>query len=171
MKQKGFTLVETMITITLLAVAVVLGNRLFFSVLKGTNKSDQLTLVKQNGDYALSVMSRMIRNARLIENCTSDTIEIENPDEAANPANTWTKFIFDSSNKYIASESSSLLGANARITDTGVELTAGSFTCTLGSNDEPSQVTINFTLEAPGLRPEEKASANFQTTVEMRNIN
>ncbi|PJE70083.1 hypothetical protein COU97_01495, partial [Candidatus Shapirobacteria bacterium CG10_big_fil_rev_8_21_14_0_10_48_15] len=172
MKRKGFTLVEMMIVVALLVVLVVAGNRMFFSVLKGSTKADKLALVKQNGDYALNIMQRMIRNARSLKECTVSTVEIDNPDPMAPPEKRWTKFILDTTNHYVASESSTLSGADARLTGTQVWLTAGSFACTSGADGEPDQVEINFTLEQAGTtnRPEEKAAASFHTTVVMRNI-
>ena len=56
--ETGFTLVEILVVIGLLAIVVALGSNMFFTTLRGSTKSKTLTIVKQNGDYALSVMER-----------------------------------------------------------------------------------------------------------------
>ena len=62
-KQKGFTIIEIVVVVGILGVIAVIGTNMFFTVIRGSNKSKNLTTVKQNGEYALSVMERMIRNS------------------------------------------------------------------------------------------------------------
>jgi len=65
----GFTLIEILMVVFLLGIIVVIGSNLFFSILKGASKAEITKEVKQNGDYAMNVMERHLRNANSIESC------------------------------------------------------------------------------------------------------
>jgi len=80
----GFTLVEVLVTFAIVSIVVTIGSISFFALLRGANKTEILKEVKQNGDYALSVMELKIRNARDIpsgcDGAATNSISIENPD-------------------------------------------------------------------------------------------
>lgn len=167
----GFSLFELLVTISILGIIVVVGTGLFFSLIKGSTKSEVLGMVKHNGDYALSVMERMIRNSREILECETDHIKIKNPDGGE------TNFLFCGDPNYlIASESGTLECddeeiARARIISDEVSLLNGAFTCTAGDEFQPYVVGINFNLTQAEIatRPEEEALVEFKTTVTARN--
>jgi len=163
-KQKGFTLIEILVAVATLTTIILVGAKMFFTILKGAAKTQALVRVKQNGNYALRVMTRMIRNAREVVSCDSNYLEIRNSDQQK------TTFRFYGEPDYlIASESAGLTGAAARLTNNEVKLTNGVFSCS-GGGTQPDKIVITFSLaQAEGTRPEEQASANFQTTVILRN--
>ncbi len=164
--KRGFTLVEILVAISVMAIIMVMGSNMFFTILKGATKTRVLTEVKQNGNYAVSVMQRMIRNAKRVENQGSNHITIRNPDGEE----TTFRFYF---NPYflIASESAGLTGSNARLTSENVKLISGTFSHTEGGESQPDKVVINFILSrTEGARVEETASVDFKTTVILRNI-
>jgi len=170
MKKCGFTLVEILVAISVLAIIMVVGSNMFFTILKGTSKTKVLTEVKQNGDYALNVMGRMIRNGKIgAGECG------ENPDQITitNPDNGITTFHCCGNPPMVASKSGSLTCEQARLTSNKVQVSSScddfiSCTPTVGG---PPVVTINFTLQQAGTasRPEEEATVSFQTTVVLRN--
>lgn len=163
MKKNGFTLVEIMIVIGILGIIVVIGSGAFFSILRGSTKVRTLQLVKQNGDYAISVMERMIRNARaIIDPSTSSTvpsIKIKNPDGET------TTFSCELDSATIASNGASLLSSEVEVKDCSFNVTLGQ------SGIKPAVVEINFTLAKAGgtNKPEEQAEVNFHTIVTLRN--
>lgn len=161
----GFTLIEVLMVVFLLGIVVVIGSNLFFSILKGASKAEVEKEVKQNGDYAMNVMERMVRNA---QNCSeaSGILTITNPD------GNWSEFkcLPDEGVTKIASESA--LGTGYL---TGKNVTLGtscpgslSFSC--DQTKTPPVVNISFDLSQKGTvtRPEEKAQIHFQTTVGLR---
>jgi len=168
----GFTLIEILIVVGVLGVIVGAGSTMFFSVLRGSTKTKVLQMVKQNGDYAISVMERMIRNARSISGGGS-SITIVNPDGGTTTFNCCGS----NPNFLIASESGTLRCEEARITSSEVKVNNCSnvFEVTPGILGlRPAVVKINFDLsraEQAGVtfRPEEQAVVNFQTTVSLRN--
>lgn len=165
--KKGFTLIEILVVVGILGLIAVIGTNMFFSILKGETKTRVLAEVKQNGNYALSVMGRMIRNAKEITSCTSNmqTITIKNPDRE--------ETTFDLSGTRIASRSALgtgyLTSDKVRIDKTDPVNKPYRFDCTAVTGS-PAVITIRFTLSQPGVatRPEEQATVDFKTTVSLR---
>lgn len=62
-KQKGFSLVEVVIAITILGVIGAYVGSILTTAFKGSNKSALLGDIKQNGQTALGLMDRTIRNS------------------------------------------------------------------------------------------------------------
>lgn len=74
-QQKGYTLVELLTVIVVLIIAGTLIISIFVSSLRGTNKTNSITAVSENGRYALEQMSRSIRNAETFEGVSLDGID------------------------------------------------------------------------------------------------
>lgn len=158
-RSKGFTLIEILVVIGVLAIIVVVGSTSFFNLLKGSMKTRTINLVKQNGDYALAIMERMIRNAQKIDSaCTSsmDEISITNPDGGSTT--------FSCTDNPISSNSAKLISDQITVNNCF-------FDCQEGGYFNPDVVTIDFTLSTGDpTQPEEYATINFKTTVVLRNI-
>lgn len=156
-KKSGFTLIEMLVVVTLLSTVGLMAVSIFFSTLRGGTKAELLKEVKQNGNYTISVMERMIRNARFITSSCDGTpqasIKIVNPDLRE------TVFSCDGQ---IASNSAFLTTDKLVVSDC-------SFTCQEQSRGQ-KVVAIKFTLSQRGspARPEERASVTFETTVSPR---
>jgi len=157
-KKGGYTLIEMIVAIAIFLIVSVSAVDLVTSFIKGSLKADQIKEIKQNGNYALSVMDRAIRNADGVVSCSATSIVINNGD------NTTTTFAINADN--ITSSNSPLLAAGYTVVNPGTD---SSFTCKQ-SADTPAVVTIKFTLQkgAALARSEEKASQSFQTTVTLR---
>lgn len=167
-KKKGFTLIEILVVIGVLAIVVIVGSTSFFNLLKSSTKTRTANLVKQNGDYALAIMERMIRNGKIIENtevppqeCKSGMgkIKILNPDGGETE--------FSCEGDTISSNSASLISSQVKVANGNC-----SFNCQRTGLFEPDVVTISFTLSQAqtDVRPEEAVSIVFKTTVVLRNI-
>lgn len=158
---KGFTLIEIMVVIGVFGIIAAFTTNMFVSILRGSSKSQILAEVKQNGNYALSVMERMIRNARKIEVYDVSSITILNPDGGS------TVFSCDPGQK-IASNSASLISEQVLVGDCPNFIAVNEGISGLN----PDTVTITFTLQEAGAktRPEDKARVDFQTTVSLRNV-
>jgi prepilin-type N-terminal cleavage/methylation domain-containing protein len=169
-KNKGFTLVEILVSIGLLAIVATVGSNMFFTTFRSSAKTKALTTVKQNGDYALSIMERTIRGAEeVIENSDGDICEQSmNKVKLKNLDGSEIEFACldeGTATGYIASDSS-------RLVSTEVKLDACSFGCSSEGEFYPQAVNIDFTLSqaADEVRLEERASAEFETTVTTRNF-
>ncbi len=75
--EKGYTLVELLaVMIVLAALGTILGS-IIISVFRGTNKTNAITVVRQNGNFAINQMSKMIRNAKRFEGVSEDGVIYE----------------------------------------------------------------------------------------------
>lgn len=155
-KKQGFTLIEVLMIVFIMGIVAVIGGNMLFSIMKGTSKAEITKEVKQNGDYAIGVMERMIRNA---QNCKSNGgVTIKNPDGK------FTNFFCET-----------VAGATRIASNSGVFLTSDNVTASncifsCDATKTPPIVNISFDLSQKGtdLRPEEKAQVRFQRTVSLR---
>lgn len=167
--KNGFTLVELLVVITILVTVGGIVVTLLYISLRGNNKSETVTSVKQNGTFALSQMVKSIRYAKSLTSPASCT-----------PTATTTSVSFitypdngqityscpTGGNLAISSNSASLIDTNA------VEVTACSFVCTQTSPSDSPRLTIQFTLQSRGANAltETQSTIPFQSSVIMRNI-
>lgn len=66
-QQRGFTLIELLVSMMVIVIVGSVILSIFFSVLRGSNKTDKIIQVRQNGNYAISQVTKMIRGARSID--------------------------------------------------------------------------------------------------------
>lgn len=161
--RRGFTLIEILIVVGVFSILALTASMTFFNLLKSSTKSRTVTMVKQNGDYAMGVMTRMIRNARKVTSAcpgNAEEITIMNPDGES------TTFSCGGGSISSASATSANLISN----DVEVDSGTCNFNCQEGRMFEPDAVTIEFTLSRTGSRPEGETSVNFETMVSLRNI-
>jgi len=144
---RGFTLIEVLVIIFLLGIVLSLGGNLFFSILRGGSKAEAVKEIKQNGDYAISVMERMIRNAREAS-CSDGSVTITSFDGQ--------QTIFSCKENRIASNS-------AYLTSGDVKADSCEFTC---SGTTPEVVTVSFILSPS--QTGATSSQKFQTKVSLR---
>lgn len=158
--QNGFTLVELVVVTTIMVIIAVVSVNSLFAIMKGTVKAGVVKNLKQNGNYALIVLERAIRNSTGIDTCTlgMSSITVTNPDSSQ------TIYSFNETESKISSGSANLINPNYTVSDS-------SFDCTR-TDDYAPQVIIKFTLEFGSLstRAEEKVTVPFRTTVTLRNI-
>ncbi|MCX6726103.1 MAG: type II secretion system protein [Candidatus Shapirobacteria bacterium] len=169
---KGFTMIEILVVIGILGIIAVIGSNMFFTTLKASNKTKVLATVKQNGDYALSVMGRMIRDSqKVITNSETPNKICEigmNKIKVKRLDGSEIEFSCDQEgtvNGNIASNS-------ARLTSSEVKVDSCSFDCSTKGEFYPQSVVISFTLSQATVttRVEEQALVNFKTTISVRNF-
>lgn len=168
----GFTLIELLVVVAVMAIMGVVTANLFFQTLKGATKAQLLTEIKQNGDYTLSLMGKMIRNAKNIEEtfpenpswkCDSSNrpdIKITNQDGGT----TYFNCTGSGDNTHIASNAARLTSSRVRVSSD-----CNLIKCTR-TGSAPPIVEISFSLSQLGspTRPEEAAAVNFRTSVSLR---
>lgn len=178
-RSTGFTLLEILISISIAGVVGILIAQVFFTTVRTNAKTELLKDVKQNGEYAMGIMERMLHSAlQVASTCTELGTESLSLD-VLNPNGDTTTFgcLLDGSVTRIASTSST--GNTEYLTSSNVTIGGSecsdianslSFVCTKPS-DQPTRVTIRFSLSQLGTPPDqfEKASVLFQTTATSRN--
>lgn len=165
--KQGFTLVEVLVVSALIFTVGVMVVQLFFSSLKGGVKSDFLNLVKEQGNYAQTVMERMIMNSLSIAptDCTATSLKIQNPDMYYTTfrcvTGTPTRIASVSGTATVEMTTYSLTSDRVRVDCSSL------FRCDLSAG----KVGIEFTVypNIPDPKQEEIAQRTFETTVTLRN--
>lgn len=170
---KGFTLMEILISVGILAIVATLLSQVLFTTAHVNKKTEILTNIKQDGNFALDVIGRMVRSARSIDTCESNKLSITNPDNNV----TTIECFSDGNAARVASVSAShptvyLTSSNLTLSDTGSPDCPGllTFSC-LPAAGSKNQVTVTFTLGRLGSAGSayESGSSVFKSTVRMRN--
>lgn len=186
---EGFTLIEFLVVVGILAFAVSTTLLFLNSVLKSANQSHVVSEVKQNGQSLLDILDKEIRNSVNVEGVAGtapDYTHIRVIREKADPL--YIKCFTDGAggvrNNRIGnavsasgtpadSQFSSMTNEN---TVSGVDITNCSFgvfpaTVTASGVSVPTSITINFTvsqgLDAPS-RVEFKSTQTFRTSISLR---
>lgn len=193
----GFTLIEILVVIAITAVVGIFLVSIFINTLRGSNKSQILAAIKQNGQAVLENMDKIIRSADAVI-CTSSYLN-PGPTLVINKNGVYTRFRFISptlsENGYITQDMPEKPAYGTKddwqvfidnvcinpsvsptiLTDTnpqsGVSVTTGSF-----SKDPPSgfktSVTVKFTLDhgvkAPAAVAGQIDPIEFATSVGLR---
>jgi len=175
-KQAGFTLIETLMVVFLMGIVLVAGGNIFFGIMKGASKAEVEREVKQNGEYALAIMERMIRNSREVLKCDTGYLIIKNIDDEN------TKFQVDSERIASSSGKSEVppYSNHLYLTGDNIEVASLFFNCIHDpeislEEEDIRRVEINFTLTPKGVTagevpPEMYAEINFQTSISLRNF-
>ncbi|MEX2007563.1 MAG: type II secretion system protein [Candidatus Levyibacteriota bacterium] len=181
-KSEGFTLVELLAVIMVIAVVGGIVGAILISSLVGTNKTNSLDNVRQNGNYALLQVSKAIEFSRNFYGVSTDGVDYitDCTLPAISPTPTSTQYgnikimsdngqivVFSCNSGTISSNSASLIDTNT--------VTASScfFTCSQDNIVQPPTIGISFTLTgaSEGNFIENKTSVPFSTTVTLRNQN
>ncbi len=175
-KTQGFTLLEIIVAMGIIGLLSVVMTQTLFTTTRSNTKTEVLKDVKQNGDFSLDVMSRMIRSAKSVSSACSPlgsettSLTIVNLDQGQT---TFGCIVGDGVTR-VASVSSSrtdyLTSGNMTAGGTSCAGSTLMFICTqkpgLSAN-----VVIRLTLAQKGTPVEKfaKASASFETAVTLRN--
>lgn len=170
----GFTLLELLVSVTILGVIGTLVAQAFFTVFRINSKTEILQSVKQSGERTLLTMTRIIQNAQEVSICPSDGVPLDSLAIVNSDGGTTTfGCVLDGAVTRIASISAT----NEFLTDSHVTIggdacaaSSLAFECTTQSG-EPSLVTISFSLAQIGTPVDqfETASEDFQSSVIIRN--
>ncbi len=156
---RGYTVIELMIVIVLIAIIGVTTVNLLFTSLNSSGKSAGLSVVKQNGDHAIGIIERQTRDAQSVL-CPTP------------PGNVLT--IVTQDDETISFQ---LVGSRIQMDDsvpgvtflTSDSLVASLFTCAVTTfvSGQPDVVDISFRLELAGLGTD-YVDEVFQTRVSLR---
>ena len=163
MKQsKGLSLIEVLVVVGIFAILSVIIARSVFLTLRGSAKSETQVQVRENLNYALSVMERGLRNADSVVACPNpDTKVLNYLDSAGTPAS-FSCVGIGKSDSYIASSS-------ARLTSTDIKINSCSIVCSQEDSGLPPLITVD--IEAGGAKTtqgSEKSNVSVTTQIFLR---
>lgn len=172
---RGFTLMEILVAITIFAILGAIVSNSLFSLLRGANSAESIKELKQNGDLALNVMEIKLRNGSIADTeCDGITrrsltfIEANGSQTIFDcDVNAATKRIRQRVNPPAAPVETNFL------TGTAVDLVGGtcgnaqlSFTCVQDPVSKQKQVNVEFRLR---LNNGSSTTQQFQLRVGLRN--
>ena len=174
--QHGFTLVEILVAITLSIILLAAASGLFFATLRSDSKKNYVTDLKDTGDYAMSQIQFLLRNAISLERtdpnaafCTQgmNRIVLRSIDNGVTA-------LFEQGGR-IASQSVDPATGGIISTKylTGQHLTASSlrFNCQQASLNNGTYLDIGFTLTYATTSAQfvgDTGTENFSTTLNIR---
>lgn len=170
--ENGFTLVELLVVVTLSIMLMLAASAMFFMFLIGNTKTVAIQRVKSEGEFALSQMEFLLRNAvELVDNSNGDTCTQNMTDIVLVSIDNGVTTLFAEEDPTdglmkIASNSGTYM------TSAAVELTNGpEFDCVQGADGVSQYVTIQFSLRrgTPGIdQPRDIVEKTFTTGVNVR---
>lgn len=164
-RTKGISLLEILVVITIFAVLGILVTQSVILTIRGSRKSETLVKVRENLNYAMSIVERQLRNSNSITTCDAGLQRIDYTDQDDEPAYFSCNQI-GSENSHIASGSGTL---SARLTNPETKITSCSFSCTLGPDSIPTIVNIDFTAEDAGTTGIENSRVTITNQIYLRN--
>lgn len=133
---KGFSLVEMLVVILVFSILAILSTQALISTLRGSKKSESVGQVRENIDFAMNSMERLLRNTQEIVSCTNTKLVYVDENYQTG------SFTCDNSNKSIASGS-----ANIRLTSSNVAIDCSLpvFKCPVPLPGVPPSIEISIT--------------------------
>jgi Tfp pilus assembly protein PilW len=157
----GISLIETVIVIGVFAVLGILSTATVLLSLQGSKKGDAQVKVRENLDYAISVIERQLRNAESVSPCTN-TASLEVRYSDYNNISTLFSCVNVGSAGYVASGS-------ARLTNEEINITNCSFTCSPGSDSVPPKVAIDIqAVDTANQGSKAGATVSISTEINLR---
>jgi len=164
--RRGFTLVEILTVISILAVIGSITVGVITITLRGAKKSDVLEVARQESDTALTQMIKTIRYAQSLDTPTSCVPSTTVSSITITSVSPQAQTTYSCTGGTIQANNISLFNTNA------LTVTSCSFVCTQPTLNDPPTITIQYTLTpASGSNfTETNFSLPFQSSVTMRNV-
>jgi prepilin-type N-terminal cleavage/methylation domain-containing protein len=158
-KANGFSLLEILVVLVVFSFLSIVVSQSLLLTLRGARKSETLSFVRENTDFALAIMERQLHNAERVYPCPNSNSQVLNfSDENGRPVSFSCLNIGE--NGYVASGS-------GRLTSEEVAVTQCSLVCNPGGAAPPT-VEISLTAKARGATGSEASLVNASTNVILR---
>lgn len=169
-RRSGFTLIELLVATAIFITATTIVVAILTSSFRGINKANISEDVRQNGNSAISRISRLIQFAEGFQESSMDGVIYTS---ACVQGVTYQAIRIKSGGQIKTFSCQNLSVDAIPLIDTAkVKVVAGSckFTCSQDRTNVSPVIGISFSLsEAAASVPEKSASISFSTTVKMRN--
>lgn len=175
---KAFTLIEVVVVIGTIIIVLPALFGIIFTLLRQQVKIYQLSEIKRQGDYALSIIENTIRMSALsisdlpvggVEKCgTAGDVNVP-VDYFIDPSGNWFRYVI-TGNK-ISSESG-IPNATANLTTTKVVISGLSINCARTAYFSTPIIDLQFTITAGLGSPltQERAQMTYRTRIKLRNL-
>ncbi len=170
--QAGFTLLEVVVATAITVIMMIAATGLFLATLRTNTKDNQVTSVKTDGDYAISQIEFLLRNAvSIVPNPATPTA----PSCTSGMQSITFKLIdggittLGSSNGLIASKSAAV-ASTAYLTSPATTLSDLTFDCSQAGTNYGTYVTVSFSLSKDETNSNlpNTLTQDFKTSVNVR---
>jgi len=165
-KASGFSLIEMLVVITVFSILAILSTQSLATSLRGTRKSESIGHVRENIEYAMTIMERSLRTASDLECPLPAT-----PHRLEYRTSSNIVASFECAGGNIASSSGGvvtdlIVGADVRIIGCGTDTM---FTCNKGTGGNPDSVVIRVAAQEVNNAGAESALYTSETRILLRN--
>lgn len=180
MTKSGFSLIEILIVVSILAFTIPIVFGLFFINLQSQTKVLILQEVKRNGDSALNTIEYLVKNRAYTlysdadlttEVCTtrSSSATLTSSSTVYFVDKNGASFNFAVDQNKLASFSATISPNPSYLTNVRVAVSNFTMSCNRTSSFNPPLVTIAFTVSQPSgnTRHEQQSTLNYQTKIKM----
>lgn len=154
---RGVSFIEILVVVLVFSVVAGLATQSLLLSLRGAKRSESSIGVRENLNYALSIIERQLHNAESVSCPSPTTISY---DDGAPPLDTFTCDL-SPGNQFVASSS-------ARLTSSDVIVTACNFVCTVGGAGVPDSVSISITAQDADSAGLEQQQVTTDTQIMLR---
>jgi len=159
--QSGMSLIEILIVVAIFGILATVTTRSVLLTLRGARKSESQLTVRENLNYALSIMERQLRGAQKITTCPNPDPLVLNY-QAADFIDTSFSCLALGTDGYVASGS-------ARLTSTEVDLVSCSITCNQTNPNSPPVVRVRLEAQTVNSQAAENQVITAETEITLRN--
>lgn len=154
-KNRGFTIIELLVMISAFAIVSVVTVAFLSMTLFSSSKTIAIKEVRQNGNYAMSVIERLVLSAKSVTCLTTESIGITTLDDQSTT---------------IGCSAGKIASGSAYLTNSKVTVANCVFSCKLNQG-APNMVGVGFTVSIGGASSptHEKSSMSFQNNFIVRN--
>lgn len=167
----GFSLIELLVGVAIMITTTTIVLSIIISSFRISSKTTASSIVRQNGNYTLSQVSRMLQFADSFEGAF---VNAGDSTATACALGLTVNRIDIKYNKndisFVCTNSDITIDGKSSINTNNIQVSSCSFICTQPGSEGPV-IKINFDLTTGDLNTpiENRASVNFSTTVKMRN--
>lgn len=182
--EKGFTLVELLAIIVVIVIVGMILTSILGSSLRGTVKTKTMERIRQNGNYAISQIAKMIGYAKSFDGISingttyfTNCVQTVLPDPTPTPTPASYQYVkitaFDSQQTVFSCAQSTIASNSSSLIDQStITVSSCSFTCSQLNFSDPPVIDLTLTLsnKTEAGFSENTVSIPFQTSIKMRNL-
>ena len=170
----GVTLIELLVAASIIITSTTVVLAMILSSFRSSNKISSNEIIRQNGNAAISQMSKMLQFAESFDGASENGVNYVDPCFATGDTYSYLKITYQKQQKILSCTDDGVKINNVSIITTKnvkvVESTCN-FICDQDNPTIAPVIGINFdlVLEGSGAIPEKAGSLKFSTSVKMRN--
>ncbi len=165
----GFTLIEILVSAAIVITATTVVVAILVSSFRGVSKAIVSEEVRQNGNNAISSMSRIIPFADCLKGVSTDRSTYP-PGCTKDVGYQGIQVVSGGQTRTLSCTNNLSIDSTTIIDATKINISNCKFTCSQDSDRVSPVININFSLSENGSSPEKNAYIPFATSIKMRNL-